>query len=470
MEQQRVLTEEYIPIKSRVWVASADAACAVLGSLAASGVLTYYFTRWRGLDSSLAAIVWLLFGIWNAVNDPLYGYISDRTKSKLGRRIPYIRYGAPFYAVSFIACWMDWPGTVVNQTTMFLQMLFLLLIFDTLYTAIATAIFIMPYEMAVSNKARSGIFIWKIIFMIFPTAIPLVLIPIIQPGPGEDATTYRLIMTILGVSMGLIIFLSTFFYKEKHFHQNEQQLPFFKSIKECFTNIPFLIFEVLSFTIIYVQTGLMQGVLYYFDELKVPGVPVYVTLFTGIVFGVILWVKKNDFWGVKNCMRIMCLLFSLGCFIVIVLGKQLVPAIAGFFLFGIGFSGAMYLIPIMMGDTIDFDEHRTKLRREGMYAGVNSFITKPSMSIAQAVFLSVISWFGYDQTVAKGMQSASAQTGILIGWLLVPGILLLISFVALRWYPLHGDSWKQTKLELTQLHNEKEKEYLEKSGFTNVGK
>ena len=79
-----------------------------------------------------------------------------------------------------------------------------------------------------------------------------------------------------------------------------------------------------------------------------------------------------------------------------------------------------YLIPLMNGDVIDMDEHRTGLRREGMYAGVNSLVTKPAISIAQAVFLGIIGAFGYDQALAKGAQSVSAQTGILIGWVAVP--------------------------------------------------
>jgi len=41
------------------------------------------------------------------------------------------------------------------------------LVFDTLYTAIATSVYIMPYEMAVSNQARSSIFLWKILFSVF---------------------------------------------------------------------------------------------------------------------------------------------------------------------------------------------------------------------------------------------------------------------------------------------------------------
>jgi GPH family glycoside/pentoside/hexuronide:cation symporter len=125
----------------------------------------------------------------------------------------------------------------------------------------------------------------------------------------------------------------------------------------------------------------------------------------------------------------------------------------------------MYLIPLMNGDVVDFDEHKTGLRREGMYAGINSFITKPAISIAQWALLAIITAFGYDQTLAKGAQSASAQTGVLVGWVAPTGVLLLICFFALALYPLAGKKWDEIKKQLSLLHREKEKKYLEEHGY-----
>ena len=132
---------------------------------------------------------------------------------------------------------------------------------------------------------------------------------------------------------------------------------------------------------------------------------------------------------------------------------------------GVGFAGGMYLIPLMNGDVIDADEHATGLRREGMYAGVNSFVTKPAMSLAQAVFLGFLSRAGYDQSLAKGMQSASAEAGIVRAWFLMPAILLLACAVILRWYPLDGPDWEQIKSHLTVVHREKERAYLAEHGL-----
>ncbi|MBN1454058.1 MAG: MFS transporter, partial [Anaerolineales bacterium] len=118
--------------------------------------------------------------------------------------------------------------------------------------------------------------------------------------------------------------------------------------------------------------------------------------------------------------------------------------------------GGMYLIPLMNGDVVDMDEHRTGLRREGMYAGVNSFITKPAISLAQAVFLWFLTRYGYDQTLAKGAQSAAAETGILMGWSFATGVLLFLCFVVLHWYPLSGPAWEGIKQELLVVHARKE--------------
>ena len=466
MTQSTQPQEEHVPLKSRVWISVADSAVAILQSLVAASALTYYFVKLRGLETGNAGIAWLIFGVWNAVNDPLLGYISDRTKSSIGRRLPYIRYGSPILAISFILLWLNIPGSDGNQTLLFTQLLLGLFIYDTLYTSIATNIYIMPYEMAVSNKARSTIYIWKIIFMVFTIVVPVVL-ERFKPDVGDAAgiASFRWLMVGFGISMAILVYISTFFYHEKNFTQDQVQPPFFTAFKECFTNRSFVIFETISFTVIFAQTALMQGIWLYFDEIPVAGVPLYISLAVGIVGGVVLWINRREKWGIKTSTRIMTLIFALGCLALVLGGHHVVAAAFGFLCFGFGFAGGMYLIPLMNGDVVDFDEHKTGLRREGMYAGINSFITKPAISIAQWALLTIITAFGYDQSLAHGTQSASAQTGILVGWVAPTGVLLLICFFALMLYPLSGEAWEQIKKQLSVIHREKEKNYLEEHGY-----
>lgn len=460
------LVEEHVPLASRIWISAADAATAILQSLVAATALTYYFTKLRGLAPELAGAVWILFGIWNAINDPLFGYISDRTKSKLGRRIPYIRYGAPIFILGFTLFWLNIPSSDNNQTALFLQMLLALFIYDTLYTAIATSLYIMPYEVAISNKARSGIYIWKIVFMVFTIVVPQVIEGTVKPDVGDAAgiNLFRWVMIGVGFGMGLIIFFSTYFYRERR-SIKEQEFDLVRSFKACFSNRSFVVFEVLSFTIMFVQTSLMQGLWYYFDEIAVPREALYLALAGGIILGIFVWIRQRDRWGIKFSTLLFCLLFAAGCFIMAFFGRSLGAAIFGFFLIGVGFAGGMYLIPLMNGDVVDYDENRTGLRREGMYAGINSFITKPAISIAQWVLLTFMTRYGFNASLTKGQQSFSAETGILFGWALVPGVLLLVSFLALQLYPLAGANWEAIKKELAVTHLEQERRLLEAQGY-----
>jgi GPH family glycoside/pentoside/hexuronide:cation symporter len=464
MQKSLELKEEFVPVKSRVMVSAADASVNFIQTIIAGGALTYYFVNIRGLSPILAGIVWLIFGIWNAVNDPIFGYISDKTRSELGRRIPYIRYGAPFIAASYIACWIEFPNltNLSYETMLFLQLLIFLFFYDILYTAIATALYVMPYEMAISNKARGSILVWKLFFSIFP----LVLIPLLQPTTGEDTTFYQIFHIVIGIIVGFLIFISTFFYEEKHYKQEEPHVPFLESVKNTFKNKSFIVFEVISFTIIYCSVGLMLGLLFYLDEFpEIPMLYLFGALFAGIPVGIYIFIGKQQKMGVKKTMRIMVLVFSMSCFIILIFGRILILTMIGFFGVGMGVVGGYFLIPLMNGDVIDKDEDMTGQRREGMYAAINSLITKYAASLAQAIFLFIIAFYGYNESLEAGKQSELAKTGILVGWMLIPALLLFISFITMRWYPLHGEEWKIIKQKLAEIQREKEKAYLEKLGY-----
>ncbi|MGN0545658.1 MAG: MFS transporter [Acutalibacteraceae bacterium] len=451
MDNTHAQTEEKVSASSKFWLCSADCLCTTINSLLTGGGMTYFFTKFLGLSEGLASTVWLIFAIWNALNDPLFGYISDHTKSKLGRRIPYIRYGAFFYSLFFVITWVKWPFGD-SQTALFVQMLATLFLFDTFYTAIATSLYVMPYTMAVSNKARSGIFLWKIFFTLIAMAVPLVVFPLIKPEIGSDPTKFQLIMLGIGIGAFIVIFTSTFFYKEKVTTESDSHENIFKAIVACFKNRSFIVFEVLSFSIVFIQTILMQGVIYYFDEFDLPMPIAYGALGVGAVLGVILWATKVKTWGVKKCVLIMCIIFACGASAMSIFGKINAVAVIAFFIAGMGFAGGMYLVPLMNGDVIDYDESVTGLRREGMYAGVNSLITKPAISFANSTFLIIAKAFGYDTTLASGMQDNWAKQGVLVAWMAVPAALLIICAISLKFYPLAGEKWDKTKLMLEEKH------------------
>ena len=463
MEQKM---KEHIKLSSRIWLGGADCMITTLSNIVTGGGLTFFFVNYFGMDPALSALCWLIFGIWNAMNDPLFGYISDRTKSKLGRRIPYIRYGSVLIAAVFVLTWVVFFDTG-SDWQMFAQMLISLFLFDMLYTMIATSLYVMPYEMAVTNEARSKIILVKVIFGLVALSVPLFLLAQLENILNHSLKNYQMLMTVIGIVAGAIMFFSTFFCRERGYSKGEEQYPFLKSLVYCFRNRSFIVFEIISFSVTYIQTALMMGLSYYFGAENVNYLWCYLAMFAGILVGMLVWRKPGAVWGVKRSIVTMCLIFGSGMLFMLVFGRYTFGGVVGFFCAGMGFSGGMYLIPIMNGDVIDYDEHVSGLRREGMYAGVNSFICKPAISIANALFPVMLLWFGYDSDLHLFAQSDMAKFGIRFSWLSVSiALLFLCAFCIWKFYPLAGKEWDRIKEQLAAEHDKKqqayEKEMLEK--------
>jgi GPH family glycoside/pentoside/hexuronide:cation symporter len=114
----------------------------------------------------------------------------------------------------------------------------------------------------------------------------------------------------------------------------------------------------------------------------------------------------------------------------------------------------------LLADVMDYDELLTGKRRETTYAGMNALITKPAISIGNALFLLVISGFGFDNT--QDVQPATAFFGIQLGYALIPALLFLIGALAMwKWYKLDGENWITKKVVLGKIHLQKEREYIE---------
>ena len=207
------LVEPKVKTSAAVWLGVANASTGLLCAFAEGTALTYFYHNFLGLNEWVSGLIWILFGIWNAINDPLYGFLADRTKSKLGRRRPWIRYGAPIMAVLFAITWISFPAMRGNQWFLGFQMGLSLFLYDIVYTAIASAIYVMPYEMAVTDNARSPIFVWNVAFSLISFGAPMVLNGMLTTLIETHANIFPWAMAAAGLVAGALVFVSTFFYK-----------------------------------------------------------------------------------------------------------------------------------------------------------------------------------------------------------------------------------------------------------------
>lgn len=514
--QKPLLQEKPVKTSSAAWLGAANAFNGLLVAFAEGTAVTYFFVNKLGLDTKYNSIVWIIFGIWNALNDPLYGFLADHTHSKLGRRRPWIRYGAPLISLFYCLMWIQWPGMNSSHQGYLMAMeLISLFLYDIVYTAVASAIYVMPYEMAVTNKARNKVFLWSIGFSLIQYLIPMIANTFLDQLM-KDSVKFSIIMAVIGIICGAIIFASTFFYKENGYVEEEKQPGFFEGLKMCVKNRPFMLFEVLSWTVIYAQGALTTGLTYmqgmWANDFTLTGynsaadiaaakqasdyaasygwigsASLYVlagALVLGLIVGLVLFISTVQKWGTRTDTLITCGVMGFGTIIGSFLGMYFWVLVVSIFTIGIGMAGGIYLIPIVNGDVIDYDELQSGKRREGTYAGINSLFTKLASAIAQAVFPAMMRGFGFKNLQVKelnadgteavdlagksikinnwGAESNSAKNWLFFCWLSIIAILLILSFIAMWFYPLHGKDWDEKKAHLAQVHKEKEEAYEQK--------
>ncbi|MHA1688154.1 MAG: MFS transporter, partial [Promethearchaeota archaeon] len=181
--------------------------------------------------------------------------------------------------------------------------------------------------------------------------------------------------------------------------------------------------------------------------------------FIMIIIFLPIWYRAVIKWGLKRAFMISLILMGFGFISFLILGELYATAVIGLILIGGAFSGYYLMGQMVFADVVDYDETKTGKRREATYAGTEALVQKPAISIAPAIFLWVIVAFGFDETLA--IQTANARFGILLAFSVIPGIILLLGGLAVKFYPLGGPEWIKQKEELNKIHEEKEKKYLQ---------
>ena len=454
------MPEEYVSVKTKINFSIGSLASDLLNGLV-FGNLTFFYQVKLGADAGLLAIGWLIFAIWNTVNDPIVSYFVDNTRTKIGRRIPYIRYGSIFYGLAFIFCWFP-ISPLDNEIGLFFNFLAALFLLDTIFTIVGVCFFSLPNEIAVTAKQRASLGVYRAVVGFINLVLGLLIPIILLTGQEGIHSLFAPVILIIGLGCSLILFVTSFGIKENLFAQLQEHEGFIEGLRLTSKNKPFWIFMIPAFLIGIVMPIFATGILYYIDYSISGQTPIFVLLaiLIGIILGMVLNLKKIAIWQPKKTMIINALLIATGFTIMFFVGGNAILAAFPFLIVGIGYAGGMVAIPVLMGDAIDNDELITGKRREAIYGGVNAIVTKPAISIANFIFLEVIVAFGF--VVPTGgiqTQTDMALIGLLFAFCIIPALLLVLTALTLRWYPLDGPEWLDKKRHIMELHEEKEKKY-----------
>ncbi|MFW9909640.1 MAG: MFS transporter [Candidatus Thorarchaeota archaeon] len=455
--------DERLPLKSKVAFGLSQASINLLQIIALGSAITFYYNIKLGLSEEWISLAWLIFAIWNALNDPLFGIIQERINTDMGRRIPVLRFGALFYTLTFLICWFPFMGN--TQLALFWNLLLVLFLFDSMFTMVGLVITALPAEMVITQEARSNLSLYNVILgsigALFAMILPLILLT------DETSTTlnplFQPVMVLVSLIAGTVLFFSSFALTENEYARTEEPFGFVDSMIETLKNREFLAFEGMNFfheMAFAIVTGCMIYFIQYVVRLQgvLASAPLIVVFVFMLLFSILAdrMVKRR---GLKQVYIIGLMLASGGLVLLFLSGNWLIAVMLSLVVIGIAFAPVTLIWSPLLADVIDYDETRTGKRRETTYAGMNALITKPAISVANALFLMVISGFGFDNT--QSIQSDSALFGIQIAFALIPAVCFIISAIIIwKWYTLDGKEWIAKKTELGKIHLQKEKEYI----------
>jgi len=406
---------------------------ALLGQAFSSWAQLYYVDVLK-LPLVLYGTGMTIYGIWNAINDPLAGQWSDRTRTRWGRRIPFILFGTiPFCAI-FVLVWTVPQSVQASTSSLFAYFLGIAFLFDGLFTVVIlnwTALF--P-EMYPSLGERSSVSATRQALAIGGMIVGMALAPTIRDLVGWAG------MGIIFGALGLAaMFLSLLGSKERPEFSAEQGLPIAEAFKYTFVNRSFLTFVIMNlfvqFTFVLLPATLPFFCKYVLGLSDAQNTLVLAPIFIVALPMVWVWGRVTNRLGPRRASMLAVAVFAISLAPFAFVNSLATVMIATAFT-GVGLAGVLVLVDVLIADVIDEDEINTGARREGAYFGANAFVMRFSVSLEAIAFSVVMGTHGYNPLL--DVQPASVAPGLRFLMTIVPLVSLAIAMIALYLYPIDG--------------------------------
>lgn len=417
-----------------------------------------FLTNVVGVNPALAGTVVLVGKLWDSINDPLVGMISDRMNTRWGRRRPFLLFGAIPFALTFILLFLIPPTDNANWLATYYAIAYLL--FDTMYTIINVPYTALTPELSDDYDERSDLAGWRISISILAALVTGAFFTLL----AEDVfgqwfgirTGYALTAVIWSFSLAIPLLFLAKHIEEPDRPQNNEPMRPIQTFKDVFSNRPFryaAAIYLLSFTATDVM--LVVFIRYLVDYVRVsPGFDnLIIALFLSIAFiSMPLVVKMMHIVGKRKTyiMSMMLLIVALGLVALTPPGGQNMLLWVAV-LVGIGYGAANAVPWAMVADVVEVDELQTGERREGVYAGHLVFFRK--MASAFAIFLvgQLLALSGFVTSTAGGAYVEQPESALLTIRLLttaVPALFFVIAIVIANKYPLTRDRYNEVRRQL----------------------
>lgn len=409
---------------------------------AVGAIALFYYVDVRRLSPVWAAAVMTAYAIYNAFNNPVAGYLSDRTRTRWGRRIPFILFGTLPYALFFALLFMAPFDGVAQPVPLLLYFIVGLFFFETLATLVQTAYYSLLPEMFRDYHERTDVAVRMNIFMtvglLIGTALPAILAQTL--GWAWMALLFAAI-TAAALYLGLPAMF------ERRTSLEAEAVPLGVALKATLVNRSFVTVVVAQTMRHFATATLAAGMTFYTKyTLGVdPGMTSAILGTAFVVAGLALWPWRQFLARRLEARTTLMLAYGLTAVAVLTLwvAHSIAAALAAAALVGAALAGLILMGDVVLSDVIDEDEVHTGQRREGMYFGMSGLIITLAYALSSAVFGWIARMYGYDPALT--VQPATVAQGFRVYMTLPPFIGSLLAVVALSFYPLYGERLRAVK-------------------------
>jgi GPH family glycoside/pentoside/hexuronide:cation symporter len=463
------MNNEKLDLKTKLAYGAGDLGPAITSNIAIFYLLLF-FTNVAGIPPGLAGSILMIGKIWDAVNDPVVGVLTDKTQSRRwGRRLPWMFYGAIPFGLFFFLQWIV-PQFTPNQSSniwpLFWYYVAIGIMSQAFFTIVNLPYTAMTPELSQDYDERTSLNSFRFTFSIGGSILSLIFAQIVFAVIREPQQQYLVLAAICTVISVLSLYWCVYgtrkrilaFESKRIQLEQPAEIPFIEQIKIAFSNKPFL-FVIAIYLFSWLGVQITATVIPYFViycmKLKDSQVPTVLIAVQGTALLMLfVWSYLSKRFGKK---------------IVYFLGMTLwIIAAAGLFFLQANQIGLMYFMAVMAGcgvstaylipwsmipDVIELDELQTGQRREGVFYGFMVLLQKFGLAFGLFIVGNALQASGFRETIAgqsTPIQPDSALSAIRIIVGPVPTICLILGLILTFFYPITREMHAEIMFKLQE--------------------
>ena len=411
----------------------------------------FFLTDVAHLEPALAGLTVLIGGMWDAVNDPLIGLLSDRTRTRWGRRRPFLLFGAVPYGILFATMWIVPP--IENQLFKSLYFALIYMLFDTAMTAVSCPYYALTPELTLDHDERTSLVSYRMFISILAGLLTAVGFSLVLDSAQSEQAAFRTMGVLSGCIFVVTILISFLGTRERVGFQVERPPSPLESLRFVLRNREWrytLGMRIMSWIPVDVASAVFAYYLIYWigmEAMEASLIQAVLLASAAMCLPLVLWMTRR--WEKKTAF-----ILSTGSWAAVMVTLLFVPQGARNWVYpiailvGPGVAAAHALPNAMSADTLDVDELNSGRRQEGVYAGFEVFVRKLSTKLVLAGIGPILAWSGYVEGAAQ--QAPQALTSVRVIIAVVPAVILLGAIVVAWRYPLTRERHREIQRQLAE--------------------